>query len=63
MGDMVRVLSAAYSLNGDLGRALFWFRNQPIPEYAHLTAMQLVEQGKAQAVVDYIESISGGAAG
>lgn len=63
MGDMVRVLSAAHSLNGDLDRALFWFRNQPIPDFGHLTAIQLVEQGKAQAVVDYIESISGGAAG
>ena len=47
MGNVVRVLSAAYSLTGDIDRALFWFRNQPIAEFDHLTAMQLVEQGKA----------------
>ena len=63
MGNVVRVLSAATSLTGDVDHALFWFRNVPIAEFDHLTAMQLVEQGKAQTVVDYIESISVGATG
>ena len=63
MGDVVRVLSAATSLTGNVDRALFWFRNEPIADFDHLTAMQLVERGKVQAVVDYIESISVGAAG
>ena len=63
MADVVRVLSAAHELTGDIERALFWFRNQPIADFSHHTAMQLVEQGKVQAVIDYIESISGGAAG
>lgn len=63
MVDVVRVLSAAYALTGDIDRALFWFRNQPIADFDHFTPMQLVEQGKVQAVIDYIESISGGAAG
>lgn len=63
MVDINRVLSAATELTGSVDQAIFWFRNQPIAEFEHLTAMQLVERGKAQAVVDYIESISGGAAG
>lgn len=63
MVDINRVLSAATELTGSVDRALFWFRNHPISEFDHFTAMQLVEKGKAQAVVDYIESISGGAAG
>lgn len=63
MVDVVRVLSAAHALAGDTDRALFWFRNQPIPEFDHLTPMQLVERGKVQALIDYIESISSGAAG
>lgn len=63
MVDVVRVLSAAYALTGDIGRALFWFRNQPIADFDHFTPLQLVEQGKVQAVIDYIESISGGASG
>lgn len=63
MVDVVRVLSAAHALTGDIDRALFWFRNQPIADFDHFTPMQLVEQGKVQAVIDYIESISGGASG
>jgi hypothetical protein len=63
MVDVVRVLSAAHALTGDIERALFWFRNQPIADFDHFTPMQLVEQGKVQAVIDYIESISAGASG
>lgn len=61
--DLARVLSAAQTLFGDIDRAQSWIRDQPIAAFGHLTAMQLVEQGKAQAVLDYIESISGGASG
>jgi hypothetical protein len=63
ISDVVRVLSAAYALTGNVDRALFWFRNEPIPDFDHLTAMQLVERGKVQAVIDYLESISAGASG
>jgi len=63
MVDVVRVLSAAHELTDDIDRALFWFRNQPIADFDHFTPMQLVEQGKVQAVIDYIESISAGTSG
>ena len=63
IGDVVRVLSAAHSLTGNVDRALFWFRNEPIAEFDHLTAMQLVERGNVQAVIDYLESINTGASG
>ena len=63
MRDVVRVLSAASALNGDMDRTLFWFRNHPIADFGHLTPMQLVERGNAQAVIDYIESLGAGASG
>lgn len=61
--DIERVLCAATALTGSGEQAREWMQHQPISEYGYLTALQLVEQGRAQAVVDYIESISGGAAG
>ena len=61
--DVLRVLSAAHELTGEIDRAVFWFRNHPIPDFGHRTAMQLVEMGKVQAVIDYIESRSAGATG
>jgi hypothetical protein len=63
MFDIVRVLSAAADLCGSVEQAIFWFRNQPIDELRHFTAMELVEQGRAQAVVDYIEATGTGAIG
>lgn len=63
MVDIVRVLSATHALNGDIERTLFWFRNQPIADFRHFTAIQLVGQGEVQALVDYIESISAGPTG
>lgn len=61
--DVLRVLSAAHSLSGDIERAVFWFRNEPIAEFGHRTALDLVEMGKTQTVIDYIESCSAGASG
>jgi hypothetical protein len=63
MRDVVRVLSAAYALSGDMDRTLFWFRNHPIADFGHLTPIELVEKGKVQAVIDYIESLGAGATG
>lgn len=65
MSAMLRVLSAASSLCGDVEKALFWFRNQPIPDFGHRTAMEVIQQGsdRVDALIDYIESISGGASG
>lgn len=63
MRDILRVLSAAHELNGDIDQALFWVRNHPIAEFGHRTALQLVEMGKVQAVIDYIDSRSAGATG
>jgi hypothetical protein len=63
MRDMDRVLSAAHAFNGDIDRTLFWFRNHPIADFGHLTPIELVEQGKVQAVIDYVESLAGGSSG
>lgn len=63
MRDVLRVLSAAYALTDDVDRALFWFRNQPIADLGHCTAIDLVALGRAQAVIDYVESLSAGPAG
>lgn len=66
MRDVLRVLSAAYRLGEGpehLRRTLFWFRNFPIPDFGHVTPMQMVERGRAQAVIFYVESLSAEACG
>ena len=62
--DVVRVIAAAEdAAGGDRTRAIFWFMNEPLPEFDYLTPDSLVRPGKPQAVIDYIESIAGGATG
>lgn len=63
MVEVIKVLSAAEELTGSVDRALFWFRNHPIKEFSHRTAMELVAEGKAKAVIQYIESVGTGASG
>lgn len=62
--EVVRVLVAAQeAAGGDRNRAIFWFMNEPLSEFDYRTADRLVIEGKAQTVIDYIQSIAGGATG
>ena len=63
MRESLRVISAVRAINGDLRRAIFWYRNTPIPEFDHRTAESLVVKGKTEAVVRYLDSISSGSTG
>ncbi len=63
MRDSVRVLQAATDLRGSVGDALFWFRNHPIRDFERKTADRLVAEGKAEAVLGYLESLESGASG
>lgn len=59
----VRVIKAAFDLNGDIHNALFWYRNEPLAPFDYKTAETLVADGRADDVVRYVTSLQGGAAG
>lgn len=61
--DMVRVLAAATELTGDAERAVFLLRNEPLRAFGYRTADALVQEGRVDDVVAYLESLAGGAAG
>lgn len=61
---VVKVLAAAEDVaQGDRSRAIFWFMNEPLADFGWQTPDALVTRSKAQVVIDYIESVSGGAGG
>jgi len=37
-----------------------WYQNEPLSSFGKLTAMELVKQGKAKAVIQYLERIDKG---
>ncbi|TIM15319.1 MAG: DUF2384 domain-containing protein [Mesorhizobium sp.] len=45
MREMVQVISAATELTGDVDKAIYWYRNEPIADYGHHTAADRVLQG------------------
>ncbi len=58
---MVKVITAAATLSGDIDKAIYWFRNEPIADYDHKTAAELVAQGHSEAVLAYLCDLENGA--
>ncbi|UPG95096.1 DUF2384 domain-containing protein [Luteibacter aegosomatissinici] len=61
--DMVRVLAAAAEMTGDIDRAAFLVRNEPLRAFGYKTADMLIQDGRTDDVIGYLESMAGGAAG
>ena len=61
--EAVRVIRAATDLNGDVDRALFWYRNEPLQPFGYKTAERLVSEGRSDDVLRYVMSLEAGPAG
>lgn len=61
--EMVKVISAAATLTGDVTKAIFWYRNEPIADYDHKTAAELVAEGHSDAVMAHLRDLENGASG
>jgi uncharacterized protein (DUF2384 family) len=60
LGMIARIIERAAQLAGDEGRAIIWFRHQPIVGFGGKTAEELVEDGHAEAVLWHLESLENG---
>ena len=56
----IRILTMAEEMAGDEQRAAIWFKHQPIPGWAGKTAYDLVQEGKADKVLAYLEAVKSG---
>ena len=61
--EALRIIKAATDLNGDLNKALFWYRNEPLSVFGYKTAERLVSEGRTDDLLRYIASVEAGAAG
>lgn len=61
--EMIKVIFAASEITGDLNKAVYWFMNEPIADYRNKTAIELVADGHADAVLAYIEDLMNGSTG
>lgn len=60
LSPIVRVLAYATEMTGGEDRAVLWFKHQPIPGWAGKTAYDLVEEGKSEKVLNYLEAVRSG---
>ena len=61
--ESLRVIKAATEVSGDINKALFWYRNEPLSAFGFKTAETLVSAGRTEAVLKYVMSVEAGAAG
>jgi hypothetical protein len=61
--EALRVIKAATDLNGDLNKALFWYRNEPLSVFGYKTPERLVSEGRTDDLLRYMASLEAGAAG
>jgi hypothetical protein len=54
LGEIARIITRAAEITGDEGRAIIWFKHQPILGFGK-TAEELVEEGHADAVIEDLE--------
>ena len=58
--EMVEVLNKVEPRFGSELLAYAWYRSEPLPGFAGQTAMQLVKDGRANDVLDYVDAVDAG---
>jgi uncharacterized protein (DUF2384 family) len=55
--ESVRVMRAAVDIAGSVEKAIFWFKNNPLPTFDYKTPQDLVSEGRTEALIRYIQSL------
>lgn len=58
--EMAEVLNRVEPRFGSALIAYAWYRSEPLAGFGGQTAMQLVREGRAQEVMDYIDAVDAG---
>ena len=58
--ELVEILNKVEPRFGSELMAYAWYRSEPLPGFDGRTAMQLVKEGKAQEVLEYIDAVDAG---
>ena len=58
--EMVEVINKVEPRFGSALIAYAWYRSEPLPGFSGQTAMQLVRDGRADDVLDYVDAVDAG---
>ncbi|WP_224547801.1 antitoxin Xre/MbcA/ParS toxin-binding domain-containing protein [Mesorhizobium sp. CA16] len=58
--EMVEIVNKVEPRFGSALVAYAWYRSEPLPGFSGRTAMQLVREGRADEVLDFIDAVDAG---
>ncbi|TPI78020.1 antitoxin Xre/MbcA/ParS toxin-binding domain-containing protein [Mesorhizobium sp. B2-8-9] len=58
--EMVEIVNKVEPRFGSTLMAYAWYRSEPLPGFSGRTAMQLVREGRADDVLDFIDAVDAG---
>lgn len=58
--EMVEIVNKVEPRFGSALMAYAWYRSEPLPGFSGATAMALVQQGRADEVLEYIDAVDAG---
>lgn len=58
--EVAEIINKVEPRFGSALMAYAWYRSEPLPGFSGLTAMQLVRDGRADDVLDYIDAVDAG---
>lgn len=58
--EMIEVINKAAARFGSNFVAYAWYRSEPLPGFSGQTAMQLVQAGRVNEVLEYIDAVDAG---
>ncbi|WP_374582425.1 DUF2384 domain-containing protein [Pseudoduganella sp.] len=61
--DSLRVIRAATDVSASIEKALFWFKNNPLPVFDYKTPQELVSEKRTEALIKYLQSLRAGYTG
>ncbi|MBI1621322.1 antitoxin Xre/MbcA/ParS toxin-binding domain-containing protein [Aquamicrobium zhengzhouense] len=58
--EVTEIINKVEPRFGSALMAYAWYRSEPLPGFSGMTAMQLVRDGRAMDVLDYIDAVDAG---
>lgn len=61
--ESIRIVRAAADASHSIEKAIYWYKNHPIPTFDYKTGQQLVSEGRSEDLIRYLQSLRAGFAG
>ena len=61
--ESIRIVRAAADASHSIEKAIYWYKNYPIPSLGYRTGQEIVSEGRSEDLIRYLQSLQAGFAG